>query len=265
VERLEVDGARPGRHEMLKALGTFLGAVAVAAFVWFSYHPLASPHVYLYALGAAGLIIAAASLAGGRTSAGGADLLDMQAAPLPPPASIDPVREPPSVPATPESLPAWAQLQWDLTRALWAVRAGEAELAGQELAELVVTSLEEAISEPHTRERLTDAALLAEGYRAIAEGRTPDYHPERFRGLLQRVDVEIRLAELDVDDRRVMRDARRIQSDVEGFTPEERLQRARDRWERLSHTEARWVEVYLLKRGYEALLQDHDSREEHAF
>lgn len=250
---------------MLKALGAFLGVAAVAAFVWFSYHPLSSPHIYLYALAAAGVVIFVVSLWAGRGRTGGADLLDMhRAAEQPGETSLEAVPGTGGPPEPPESLPAWAQLQWDLTQALWAVRASEAELAGKELAEVVVTSLEDAMGDLPTRDRLADAALLSEGYRAIAAGRTPEYHPERFRGLLQRVDVEIRLAELDVDERRVMRDARRLQQESRGFTPEERLEIARERWERLSRTEARWVEVYLLKRGYEALLHDLEDREEQA-
>jgi hypothetical protein len=67
------------------------------------------------------------------------------------------------------------------------------------------------------------------------------------------MDVEIRLAELQTEERRLLRDAQRWQAPGAGSTPAEVLAAARDRWERLSGIERRWVEVYLLKMGYQEL------------
>ncbi len=237
---------------MLRATGVVLGILAIALAVWFGYHPASSPHLYLYSLGAAGVVLGAVSLLVRRgTRPSMPEALQTPSAP--------PDARPPSsgsaseLPDTLESLPAWAQLQWDLTRALWNVRAAEAELWGQELAELVVMRMTET-SVRDARDRLTDAALLAEGFRAIAAGRVPEYRPERFLRLMETVDVEIRLAELEVDERRAARDARVGDPESSGTTPQDRLQEARRRFEHLTATESRWVEVYLLKRGYETLL-----------
>jgi hypothetical protein len=244
---------------MLRALGALLGALAIAAAVWFDYHPASSPHLYLLSLGAAGIVLGVFSFLASRSPGS----RESEARPRLP-APLDQKTSPPGassqLPDTLESLPAWAQLQWDLTRALWKVRAAEAEVWGQELAELVMMRRAET-SGRDTRDRLTDATLLAEGFRAIAAGRVPDYRPERFRQLMEPVDIEIRLAELEVDERKAVRDARVRDPESSGITPEERLKEARTRFEHLSATESRWVEVYLLKRGYETLLHHLEESE----
>jgi len=150
---------------MLRALGAFLGEATVAVSVWFSTtrsHRRADIWVP-WARPASSCSASPFSRLGGT---GEADLLGLHRSEAgEPETGPGDASETCNAPAARESAPAWAELQWGLTGALWAVRAGEAELASKDLAAIVAPSLEAAVHDLRTRDHLTDAAPSLRGAR----------------------------------------------------------------------------------------------------
>lgn len=230
---------------MLRWIG-IAGAVAlVGAGVWTWRTQPAASHPWAIIMAGAGLVELAAVLWAARAS--------LPPVPAVPPA-VSPASFGPGRGTLEGILPgSLAQLQWELDQARWAVAASEARLSEQELAESVLNAGSKGPAALPEWEKLVDAAFLDAGYGALARGTVPGFRSARFAGSVQPMDVEIRLAELQTEERRLRRDAQRWQAPGTGSTPAEVLEAARDRWERLSGIERRWVEVYLLKMGYQEL------------
>jgi hypothetical protein len=171
-----------------------------------------------------------------------------------PPAAEAPALPPPvTVSAAP---PLWPErlttLETELARSRWAWQASEWALELDQLTHAGPPT--EGPERARHRRRLTDAAILAEGFRHLAAGEAPAFSLDAVRDHWSPELVRARLAEL-TDEEAALRDAVGTWLAQPDDPADARVQAAlaRHRHERLADLEFRFEQVTLLTLGYRAL------------
>lgn len=164
-----------------------------------------------------------------------------------------------SVPTSPlavsvaELLPgSLGQIQWDVLRAGWRVRAVE---AGALLADMGSGGdvPGRRVSEMGRRERrMADHLILEQGFRALAEGTPPQFDLTAVAEAFTPEQIQARLEDLEEEEEDLRRSADRWQRIEPDLDSRDALA-FRIRWEHLAELKRQWEALYLLKRGYETL------------
>lgn len=165
----------------------------------------------------------------------------------------EPVATSPLAVSVAELLPgSLGQIQWDVLRAGWLVQAEEAR-EGLDDMSATGDAVGRREAEGGRRERrMADQMILAQGFRALADGIPPQFDLAAVRDAFTPEQIQARLQDLADEEEDLRHRADRWQRIESGPDGRDALV-SRIRWEHLAELKRNWEAVYLLKRGYETL------------
>lgn len=243
--------------------GIVEAAAAAAVGAWLYGALPSSDHVWAEAIWLVAAVALVASLAWGREpaapEAGGAGAED-PAARRELPALAQPAPPVAMGAGDPEPVAAdeWLRpvggIQAALWRSRWTLQALDAERRAQALAEAVLGRSGQVEGAGAAVEELTDLAILAQGFRALAQGAAPRFDLTRFEPALSAEQVRARLERLHAETEALGKElepwTRGADADRTG---PDRLVEERVRYERLEEGLRQRERLWLLERGWAAL------------
>jgi|BEDMetMinimDraft_2_1075160.scaffolds.fasta_scaffold11209_2 hypothetical protein len=248
-------------------------AVAAAAVGAWLYGSLpASDHIWAEVIWLVAAVTLAASVAWGREPA--VDEVDGQDAgrsagpELPALARPDPPEAMGAGDPDPAGADEWLQpvggIQAALWRSRWTLQALDAERRAQTLAEAVLDRGGAVEGPGAAVEELADLAILAQGFRALAEGVAPRFDLTRFASAVTREQVAARLARLRAETEALGRELELwIQRGALQPGGPDRMVEERVRYERLEAGLRERERLWLLERGWTTLyrvVSEEDAR-----
>ncbi|MCL8208939.1 MAG: hypothetical protein K6V97_12855 [Actinomycetia bacterium] len=245
--------------------GIVEAAAAAAVGAWLYGALPSADHVWAEAIWFVAAVALAASLAWGREPATPADEAGTGGGAAPAPRELPALAEPPPAVAMgagePEPVAAdeWLRpvggIQAALWRSRWTLAALDAERRAQALAETVLGRTEAVEAAGAALEELADLTILAQGFRALAQGHVPHFDLTRFAPALSSKQVTARLKRLQAETEALGKELEPWTHGGDDRTGPDRVVQERIRYERLEEGLRQRERLWLLERGWSSLYQ----------